>query len=236
MRLRLLIVIALVWAAFSSCSLRTVEASGIQTEKSAALDEFTEITLAGNFTFQLKSGENEAIVLKGDSSFLEHIKFSVKRKKLLIEANREWKGADPPVIEVMTDAPITHMELAGAVKVITNRRIAVDKFQIDMAGASFADLSIRANEAFVNQSGAAQLKIAGAVDNLLLNTTGASYTDAKNLPARNVKTTVSGASKAEVFAIDRLNVTLSGASSLKYIGNPAIKSTISGNATLSVIE
>ncbi|MFN4300064.1 MAG: head GIN domain-containing protein [Thermaurantimonas sp.] len=236
MKFHFLVFISLALTLIPSCSIRTVDASGIQVEKSSALEDFSHIILAGNFTFHLKPGENTAIVLKGDSAFLENISYSVKRKKLIVETKRDWKGGEPPVIEVNTDAPITHMEVAGVVKVISNRRISVDKFQIDMAGASYADLSLRANEAFINQSGAAQLKIAGAVENLILNTTGASFTDAKNLPARNVKTTVSGASKAEVFAIDRLNVTLSGASSLKYLGSPAIKSSISGNATLSVIE
>lgn len=236
MRLYKVILIFSSIALVTSCSLRKVDASGIITEKSASLADFSEITLAGNFTFILKAGENPAISVKGDSAFIEHIRFSVNRNKLIVENRHDWQGAEPPVVEVMTNTPITTMELAGAVKAISQRRVAADKFQLDMAGAATADLNIRANEAYINQSGASQLKIAGAVETLTLNTTGASYTDARNLPVRNLKTTISGASKAEVFVIDRLNVTLSGASSLKYLGSPSIKSSISGNATLTVIE
>ncbi|MFN3951103.1 MAG: head GIN domain-containing protein [Thermaurantimonas sp.] len=221
---------------FQSCSLRSVDASGIHSEKSAALPAFTHLTLSGNFTFILKPADNSSILLKGDSTFLDHMSFSVDKKKLVIESRRDWKGADPPVVEVYTNEPIRQLELAGLVKAVSQRRMEADKFQLDMAGAARADLNIRANELMVNQSGASQLKISGAVETFLLNSAGASYTDARNLPSRNLKTNLSGASKAEVFAIDRLNVTLSGASSLKYAGSPAIKSKISGNGTLSVIQ
>lgn len=236
MRFYTVILILTSIALVTSCSLRTVDASGIITEKSASIGDFSEITLAGNFTFILKAGENPAISVKGDSAFLEYIRFSVNRNKLIVENRRDWRGSEPPLVEVMTNSPINGMELAGAVKAISQRRLATDKFQLDMAAATTADINLRANEAYINQSGASQLKIAGAVETLTLNTTGASYTDARNLPVRNLKTTISGASKAEVFVIDRLNVTLSGASSLKYLGSPAIKSNISGNATLSVFE
>lgn len=219
-----------------SCSLKTVEATGVTSEKSSALGNFSQIALAGNFSFVLKPAENSYLIIKGDSAFLEHIQFSVNKNKLLIESRRDWKGAEPPIVEVYTNDDISHLELAGLVKAVSQRRLAVDKFQLDMAGAATADLNMRANEITINQSGASHLKISGAVETLLLNSTGASYTDARNMPSRNLKTNISGASKAEVFAIDRLNVNLSGASSLKYIGNPSIKSKISGNGTLSIIE
>lgn len=219
-----------------SCKLNTVDASGVVSEYSSSLGSFNEIALAGNFTFVLKSAENSSLVIKGDSAFLKHIHHSIRRNKLIVESRSKWKGAEPPVVEVYARQPISHMELAGAVKAISQRRMEADKFQVDMTGASSADLNVRANELFINQSGASHLKISGAVDTFILNSTGASYTDARNLPSRNLKTNISGASKAEVFAIDRLNVTLSGASSLKYLGSPSVKSNISGNGTLSVIE
>ncbi len=221
---------------FQSCSLKTVDASGVRSERSSALPAFSHLTLSGNFTFILKNAENASITLKGDSAFLDHIHYEVNKRKLLIESRSDWRGAEPPVIEVYTSDPIYQLEVAGLVKAVSQRRIEADKFQIDMAGAAQADLNIRANELMVNQSGASQLKISGAVETFVLNSAGASYTDARSMPSRNLKTNISGASKAEVFVIDRLNVTLSGASSLKYIGSPAIKSKISGNGTLSIID
>lgn len=221
---------------FSGCSLRDVKPSGVVIERKEAIGDLSSITLAGNFKVMLKDSDQNYLTIKGDSAYLAHLSVEHKKKRLIIEADRNWMSDSIPVVHLYLQSTPSKIELAGAARLISQKRMQTNAVQLDMTGAARADLNMRVNEIFVNQSGASILKISGATENFMLNIAGASQCDAKNFPARNVKTSVSGASKGEVFPIERLNVTLSGASTLKYIGSPAIKSNISGNATLSIIE
>ena len=72
----------------------------------------------------------------------------------------------------------------------------------------------------MQSSGAADVMLEGAVDELLADTSGASDLKARALQARVVQISITGAGSAVVNATDTLRVAITGAGDVTYFGNP----------------
>ena len=83
----------------------------------------------------------------------------------------------------------------------------------------------------LNLSGASRAEVEGKTDELTANISGASNLKASDLTVQNLHLNVSGASKAEVTVTDSLWAQASGASKIKYHGNPSLRKSISIGAS-----
>ncbi len=72
----------------------------------------------------------------------------------------------------------------------------------------------------MRQQGASRADIDGSANDLNIDVSGASKVDADELKAQNVVVEASGASKANVYAIQSIDAPASGASSIGCEGNP----------------
>ena len=107
--------------------------------------------------------------------------------------------------------------LSGASKIIS---LSVDgpSVDVELSGASRAEINVNAGEVEADVSGASKLTLTGNATDLNLEASGASSVNAKNVNAVNVELDGSGASKLYVFVQKELKVDLSGASRCEYIG------------------
>lgn len=110
----------------------------------------------------------------------------------------------------------------------------VEKFTAKLSGASSANLNIVSNEVNLDLSGASSLNIGGNAQKLFVDNSGASKLSAKELKAAFVKVDCSGASKAEVWAIDQLEADASGASKVTYVNENNLKKNVSNSGASSV--
>ena len=76
-----------------------------------------------------------------------------------------------------------------------------------------------------NVSGAAELEMNGKVDTLDISVSGAGDIDTRELMAKNVEVSVSGAGEAKVYASESFKGRVSGVGSIDYWGNPEHQST-----------
>ena len=85
----------------------------------------------------------------------------------------------------------------------------------------------------VESSGAASIALDGTVDELLADLTGASELKAKEVRAKVVEISTTGAADAWVTASDKLRVAITGAGDVTYSGNPqTIERKITGAGTI----
>jgi hypothetical protein len=72
------------------------------------------------------------------------------------------------------------------------------------------------------------------VDRLRAELSGAGNIDARELKAKEVRVSVSGAASADVYAKEYLDASVSGVGSIDYYGNPAkVKTDVSGVGSIS---
>ena len=86
----------------------------------------------------------------------------------------------------------------------------------------------------VDVSGAGSVNLSGEVDRFRADLSGAGSINAKELKAKDVRVSVSGAASADVYAKDYLDASVSGVGSISYYGDPAkTKTDVSGVGSIS---
>ena len=119
----------------------------------------------------------------------------------------------------------------GAAKIETEGWLTQDQLNIELSGASKADLHIQAHSLRITALGASQIDLEGTTDSLYIDLTGASQIDSEDMVAQDVHIVCAGASQAEIHAAKTLWAQAAGASQIKYEGNPRILQSLSVGAS-----
>ncbi|HEX4638240.1 MAG TPA: DUF2807 domain-containing protein, partial [Chthoniobacterales bacterium] len=91
-----------------------------------------------------------------------------------------------------------------------------------LTGAARLSASQLSGHSFaIETTGAARVKLDGAVDDLITEMTGASQLEADSLQTKTATISSTGASRAEVNVSESLSVSITGAGKVTYSGNPA---------------
>lgn len=128
-------------------------------------------------------------------------------------------------------------ESSGASKI--EGKIVADDIEGDVSGASKSDLTVECDNGSFEYSGASKGTLKGVVsDELVIDVSGASAVDARDLKAKNVEVGASGASRATVWVTRSLDVECSGGSTCRYYadGKIDITSDISRGAILKKLK
>ena len=174
--------------------------AGPSTTRTPPVEAFHGLRVGGAFDVTVTPAAAHRVVLRGPAEHLERVTVRVTDGVLEIgHADRGWTVADVAV-EVFTPR-LAQLDVSGAVTLVAR----------DLSGPTLR----------VEASGASDLTLAGAVDRLALEVSGASDVKALGLRAKTVAADVSGASDVKVRAEDRLEVEASGASDVRYAGEPA---------------
>lgn len=194
------------------------------------LQNFSKINISDAFDVSIKQGDKFKVKAFANDHDLENIE---------IEVEQEWL-----TLEYVNDKPMDFIDFAE-----NKRRIKVQielpmLEEIDMSGATKADLKVKDLENLVIElsgasqleanainisncdidiSGASILNIEGSSVVLSAEVSGASQLDAKDLISDVVVAETSGASTVKVYAKEKLEAETSGISTIKYRGNPAVK-------------
>ena len=128
--------------------------------------------------------------------------------------------------EIETRKIDNYLELRTRKRLRPTRQIKVlasssQRIGVRLSGAGDLTVPALAGAKFALQSsGAADVKLEGVVDELLVDISGAGDLNARALHARVVQISITGAGDALVDAADTLRVALTGAGEVTYFGNP----------------
>jgi hypothetical protein len=184
-----------------------VQGSGIAKTESRKLDAFDEIELAGTGRLEVTVGEPTPLTITGDDNIVPLIQTTVRGGRLTIQPSQSINATTDLVFRVVT-ADLKLLECSGA------------------ASAIVTGIDNESLKAIMN--GAGSLKLSGQTGRFELSVAGAATANASDLAARDVVADISGASSADVHAIETLKATANGASSIRYTGDPKIEQSISG--------
>jgi hypothetical protein len=159
---------------------------------------FTGIHVGGAFQLQAEPGPETRVTLEGDANLL-------------------------PMVEVESTGGTLRVALRGNVLPDLPLKVVVrapELRAVDLSGAARGDVTGISGASFAAEvSGASTLHLAGRVDRLVADLSGASELAAEDLVADAVEVASSGASSASVTANTSLTADASGASSVTWGGN-----------------
>jgi hypothetical protein len=181
------------------CDWAGIRGNGHIVTDRRTIEDFSEIhTSGGAFKIEWRSGP-PSLSITTDENLLGHIK-TRKIDNYLELRTRDHLRPTHGIRVLVSSSTRSAAKLSGA----------SDLSVLALTGPKFA----------VQSTGAADVTLDGAVDELLADMTGASDLNAKALQARIVQISTTGAADAIVNATETLRVAISGAGDVTYFGNP----------------
>jgi hypothetical protein len=191
--------LAAVGLAVAGCDWQGIRGNGHIVTDQRTIEDFSELhTNGGAFDIEWRSG-SPALTITTDENLVGHIEARKIDNYLELRTRKRLR-------------PTHH------IKVLVSSSI---RSAAKLSGASDLSVHVLAGPKFAVQStGAADVTLDGAVDELLADMTGASDLKASRLQARTVQISTTGAASALVNATETLRVAITGAGDVTYFGNP----------------
>jgi hypothetical protein len=196
---RFLLLAAIIAPILASCDWRGIRGNGHVVTDQRTIEDFSEIYVKGGaFDIEWRSG-SPALSITTDENLLPEIETRKIDNHLELRTREHlWPTHSIKVVASSTQRTGAKISGAGDLKVPA------------LAGGKFGFQS----------SGATDVTLEGAVDELLADMSGASDLKARALQARVVQISITGAGSALVNAADTLRVAITGAGDVTYLGNP----------------
>jgi hypothetical protein len=182
----------------SGCRWGGVRGNGHVTTEQRNINTFSELQANGGFKIEWRAGA-PSLSITTDENLLPYIETQNVDNRLLLRSRQNlWSTHG---IKVVVSSPTRlAAKFEGAADLTANA----------LSGSRFA----------VQSSGAADIRLDGAVDELLVDMTGATDLRAKDLQAKTVQISATGAADVTISVSETLRVTVTGAGDVKYYGNP----------------
>jgi len=197
----------------SGCGFWGIRGNGHIKEETREIKDFQVLEAGGAFTIRVKAGSEPSLKISAEENLLSYIKTAVHGNTLVIDTRKSISPRKEILIEITTPG-INSVDASGANN-ISVTGISGDEFKADLSGAGHVNLEGEVNEFRAELSGAGNI-------------------EARNLKAKNVLVSVSGAASASVYAKEYLDASVSGVGSIDYYGDPLkTKTNVSGVGSIS---
>lgn len=234
-------VVLAITALFSSCNYiggRRVEGDGNVISQDRNFRDFTAIEVSSAIHLTVTQDSAYSVKVETDSNLQELVEIYKEGGVLRIRlANNISLNPTRDVAVHVSGPSFDHIGASGACNVVgKNMFTGNQRFDLELSGASEADLQIDAPVVNVELSGACKATLKGKTRDLRIDCSGSSSVRAFELPAENVSAGLSGASNADVFASVRIEGELSGASDMDYKGGAQTNIHTSGASSIRKVE
>ena len=200
-----------------------------------SVNKFSAINAGSIFKIELTQGEVNFLEIETEERFLENIETEVK--KGVLHLNFKGSTRNATIIARITSPVIEKITLSGASSLKGLTVIETTDMELNLSGATSAELSVITETLKTIISGASNLRIDGVTDHHSANVSGASQLRAMDLETETTVVATSGASNARVMAKDYLEANASGTSSIRFDHEPASqKFTTTGMASINNIR
>ena len=196
--------------------------------------QFDAIKVSGGIDLYLSQADNVAIAVSASNeNFKEGIKTIIEdgTLKIFYKGENSWRKKDRKMRVYVSFKDIKKLEASGACDVIVTGSISTPTLAIQMSGACDFSGNIKADVLKLNLTGASDAKISGTAATAFIESSGASDVKAYDLVTNICKVNVSGASDVFITVNTELTASATGASDINYKGNALIKEMHSSGAS-----
>lgn len=190
--------------------------NGEVVKEDRKIAKFNGIEVSDAIDVIITQSENESIVTETYKNLQKNLMTEVKNGKLKIYFNERVKLDSKTKVYVYF-RNLESIDLIGASSIKGTNKIISDKMNIELSGASDADLNLQAVNTTVDLSGAADLDLNLLTDDLYIELTGASDADI-NIDTKKLRIQASGASDIDLAGgCNYLDITASSASDVNAL-------------------
>lgn len=198
---------------------------------------FSGIKVSGGIDVYLsQSNEYALAVSASEEKYRDEIKTEINNGVLMMSfdgSSLRYHG-NRQLRAYISFTTLESIEASGACRVSINGTFKGNSAKISLSGACEIKGAIEINNLYLTLNGASTAHIKGTVQNLKINSSGASDLKNYDLIADNCVAELSGASDVKLTINKSVTAIASGASSLYYKGNPDRKEvSTSGASTIS---
>ena len=207
--------------------------SGNVVKEIRTLKSFNSIEAGSAFKIVVTKGDVQKLVIETDDNIMEQITSNVKDGELKLSTKGNIKNPTKMLVTI-TIPELKEIDLSGACDFISKSRFENNKMEIELSGASEAELKVKCEKIDIDMSGASKLEVTGFASSQRIEASGACSINNYELESDKADINCSGASTVKVYVKEGILGDASGASNIYYKGNPkAVVIETSGAASVS---
>ena len=220
---------------FNSQSFEMIQANNKLITETRNVSNFDKISVRNAIKVVIVDQKfDNKISLQGPDNILKYLKSEVKDGQLILSFTKSVSFKNQDLTITIPHQKIRAIDISGASKIEAKHNMKVEKFSANVSGASKAVFSLTANELNLKISGASVADISGNAQKLVAVVSGASKLKSNQMKVSNVDVDCSGASKAEIWAVDNLKANASGASKVVYENQSGLHKKLSDSGASSI--
>ncbi|MCL2170271.1 MAG: DUF2807 domain-containing protein [Defluviitaleaceae bacterium] len=214
-----------------------VRGSGDIVSQSFEHTGFSGVSAGGVYEVSFLRSDTYSVRIVTHENLFENITVDVNRNGVLVVGTRGGINFDGTAPRLYIEAPfLDYVNLSGAAVAYGWDDIRVDAFELNLSGSASVDLFLAVDRLHVNMSGSSNASLYGRVDVMEASLSGSSSFRGRELHVRDVLMSLSGSTRAYVYAGDYIDVRASGSSRLYYRGLPRLAQNTSGSARVNRID
>jgi hypothetical protein len=232
-----IISVSILVIAVQSCKTGCIQGSGNETTDKRQVAAFNKLDIAGSFKITLVQDSSNLLTINADDNILSVIKTEVNGDKLKISTDNKNICSSKQVTIMIGVRDLEAIAASGAVELISNGRLNLGDFDLNLSGATKVNLDVAASNVESNGSGVSDITLKGQASSHSIVLSGSGEVHAFDFVVGNYSVEASGQSDCEINVIGELNIHSTGASDIKYKGNPTkINKSKTGALSLTKVE
>ncbi|RIV18468.1 DUF2807 domain-containing protein [Fibrisoma montanum] len=203
-----------------------------ETTQTYSVSGFDRLDMGSAFRITVRPGTTFAVEARGNRSDVNDLVVAVRNGTLTAQYDNYRRNRRHDMFITITMPTLRAVSFSGASRSTISGFPNVNSLDINLTGASKADVAVTATRLTTSLSGASALTVNGSSGVLIGDVSGASKLNAYDLLTDAAELEVSGASNAQIRVKEALTVTASGASKVRYRGTPRVNSKVSGASSV----
>lgn len=200
-----------------------------------AAKDFTGINVSNAFDVYLSQGGTEAVAVSAsEDKYRDRIIVEVKAGVLYISYDNKglnWGKGNKKLKAYISFKDINSLKISGACDVYITGVLKANNLFLEQSGASDLKGKVDINKLTVELSGASDVLISGTASQLAIDASGASDFKGYDLMTETCNASASGASDIKITVNKELSANASGASDIRYRGNGLIRDVKSSGSS-----
>lgn len=184
---------------------------------------------------EIKQGDKEALIIKGNKADLDRIITEVENGKLKIRTERGTFKSMHNVEIYLVVKNLDELAVSGSGDVKIVSKFTADQFEIHLSGSGDIETeNLVTNQLKVAVSGSGDIDLAGDAGSFLgIRLSGSGDIQAQDMQAKDVEVTISGSGDVRVWATENLRAQVSGSGDIRYRGSARVDAKVSGSGSVS---
>jgi hypothetical protein len=205
---------------------KRIKGTGNIAKMSRAAEQFTEVEISNAFELHVKQDSSRSVNIETDQNLQEYVivENDGDRLRIYSEGGFNLDPSNGSRVKIYVSSPVfKRLQASGACTIVGDNTLSSnEQLDIELSGASDADIQLKMPKMTLGLSGASSATLRGESKDISIEGSGASHAKCFELLSETTDVDMSGASSAEVFASIKINASASGASNVRYKGAAAI--------------